>query len=73
MWDVTPPYNLGKIALACPRDGGIMRGSVFVHWTCPIPQDILFGNIETKVNDVSNEIEDLPIFRNILIETEAEK
>ena len=59
--------------LACPKDGGETRGSVFVHWKCMIPQEILFGSIVSKENIMSNEIEDLPISRNIIIETETGK
>ncbi len=77
LWDITPPYNLSSsIVLACPKDGGETRGSVFVHWKCVVPQEILLGSVSPQINiakGASNEIEDLPISRNLIIETETGK
>lgn len=77
LWDVTPPYNLSpNVILACPKDGGETRGSVIVHWKCEVPQEILLGALTAQIKvakEVINEIEDLPISRNVIVETETEK
>jgi hypothetical protein len=77
LWDVIPPYNLSStVVLACPKDGGETRGSVIVHWKCEVPQEIILDSITAQVKvakEVSNEIEDLPISRNVIVETETEK
>jgi len=58
LWDVNPPYNLSTMYIVCPKDVGIYREPVPVHWQFPIPDKFLFG-IEAET--ASEEIHDLQL------------
>lgn len=73
LWDVSYPYRLGSLSLACPKAGGITKDSVVAHWHCAIPDALLFGdlNSQTYIEDV--EVEDLPISLNTSTRTGTEE
>lgn len=73
LWDVTPPYNLKSLSIACPQSGGNTRNSVVVHWRQPIPDTYLFGIVSPEEREaLKEEIEDLPLSLNTEIEIEVD-
>ena len=61
LWDVSYPYHLSGLSLACPMGGDFTRESVVAHWVRLIPQSILSGNRKIVAPSASIEVEDLPI------------
>lgn len=60
LWEVKPPYNIGRLSLACPKSGELTRDSVTAYWHCAIPDSLLRSHSD-EVNQAPLEIEDLPL------------
>lgn len=62
LWDVSAPYNLKSLSVACPQAGGRTRNSVIMHWHEPIPEAFLFGIVRPEpTKETEDEVEDLPL------------
>lgn len=58
LWDVTPPYTLNTLYIACPKDSATYKEPIPTHWEMPIPDKYLFG---TEAEMAAEETRDLSI------------